>query len=298
VSDGIRGRRDFQSDQWNWTTGGRQKPPWRRPPWLPLIATAAGIVLLGSGLGLFLFYDDGGESDSAAFNPSPSAVRTATGQGTSEPSPEPSPTATAPPANDITVQLLTWSRQQSRWLAGRLDENPASYRESESVPLLVRLEGAVDGATYEITMRYQCGTDERASFDYLSQVAEADAPALLTAPGPGRTRPDTTIPIPDDPSIAFDDVANRRFLLWEGSFGAAPEGPHPSSQCTDTKEFQINVTAHNSAVFLMTGAHLAAAVDWGEGRGASSQDAPLFTEVSVDGAAPVRLEVTPGAVTP
>jgi len=260
------------------------------------MAVVAGIVLLGLGLAVRLY--DGGESDSAAFNPSPSAVRTATDRGTSEPSSEPSPAATATPNNDITVQLLAWSRQQSGWVDDRLDENPASYQEGESVPLLVRLEGAVDDETYEITMRYQCGTEERASFDYLSQVAEADAASVLRPPGPGRTRPDTTIPIPDYPSIAFDDVINRRFLLWGGSFGAPPEDPHPSSQCTDTREFRTSVTAHDTALSLMMGAHLAAAVDWGEGRGASSQDVPLFMEVSVNGGTPVRLEVTPDTVAP
>jgi hypothetical protein len=244
---------------------------------------------------VFLFSGDGGESNGAAFNPTPSETPNATVAGTSEPPPEPSPTATAARGNDITVQLLAWSRQQSRWLADRLDDE-ASYREGESVPILVRLEGAIASTTYQIALRYQCGTDERAALDYLSEAAEADAASVLTAPGPGRARADTTIPIPDDPSIDFDDDVERRFQLWGGNFGDAPEGPRPSSQCADTKDFRINVTAHSPTVSLIVGAHLAAAVDWGEGRGASSQDDPLFSEVSVDGGEPVRVETAPAAV--
>jgi hypothetical protein len=296
VTDGVRGHRDFQSDEWNWTRGDRQEPSGRRPPWLPIVAMLAGMVLLGVGLGVFLFSGDSGESDSAGFNPGPSEVRTATAEATSGSSAEPSTTATASPDKEITFQLFAWSREQSRWIADRLDDDPASYREGEMVPFLVLFEGAVDDATYEITIRYQCGTDERASFDYLSQVAEADAASFVTAPGPGRTRPDATIPIPDDPSIAFDDDVDGRFQLWGGSFEDVPEGPRPSSKCTDTKEFQMSVTAQNPAVFLIMGAHLAATEDWGEGRGASSQEAALFSEVSVDGGAPVRVEIAPDVV--
>ena len=255
----------------------------------------AGMVLLAVGLGVFLFAGGSGESGGAAFNPSPSAGRTATAEATSASSAEPSTTATAGPDEEITFQLFVWSREQSRWLADRLDD-PGSYREGESIPFLVLLEGAVEDTTYEITIRYQCGRDERASFDYLSQVPEADAASFVTAPGPGRIRPETTIPIPDDPSIAFDDDVNGHFQLWGGRFEDVPEGPRPSSECTDTKEFQMSVTAQNPAVFLTMGAHLAAAEDWGEGRGASSQEASLFNEVSVDGGAPVRVEIAPDAV--
>ena len=99
-------------------------------------------------------------------------------------------------------------------------------------------------------------------------------------------RADSTIPVPDDPSISFDDAIRHRFLLWGATFQQSPQGPLPPAPCVDVKEFHLNVVAHEADVYLIWAGHLASAVDWGEGRGASSQDAPLFMEVSVNGGTP------------
>jgi hypothetical protein len=290
VSDGVSGRRDSENDQWNWTAGGRQKRPPERSLWLPVLAVLAGVVLFGVGLIVFLISDQGGEGNGATFNPSPSDNPGATVAGASQ-SPEPSPTAPAAPS---IVQLFVWSRQQSRWL-DRLDDTDG-YREGESLPLLVNLEGTLENIRYQITLRYKCGAGERAAFDYISQPAEKDAASLLTAPGPGRPQADAKIPIPDDPGIDFDDDVNGHLQFWAAVFHASPQGPSPSSECTNTKEFRIWFTAHAPSVSLVLAGHLAAAADWGEGRGASSQDDPLFSEVSVDGGAPVRVEIAPDVV--
>jgi hypothetical protein len=292
VSDGASGRRDSESDQWNWTAGGRQKRPPERSSWLLILAVFAAVLLFGGGLILFLISDDDGKGNGAAFNPSPSDTPGATVAGASQ-SPEPS--ATAPAAPSI-VQQFVWSRQQSRWL-DRLDDT-GGYREGESVPLLVYIEGTQANFRYQVTLRYKCGTGERAAFDYISQPAAEDATSLLTAPGPGRTQADGEIPIPDDPSLDFDDDVNGRFQLWAAAFHASPPGPSPSSECTNTKEFSIWFTAHAPSVSLVLAAHLAAASDWGENAGASSQDEPLFSEVRVDGGEAVRVEVAPEAIAP
>jgi hypothetical protein len=291
VSNG-RGRRDSQSDQWNWTPGGRQQRPPKRSPWLPVLAVFAGVVLFGVGLIVFLISDDGGEGNGAAFNPTPSDTPGATVAGASQ-SPEPS--ATAPAAPSI-VQLFVWSRQQSRWL-DRLDDT-GGYQEGESVPLLVYIAGTQANFRYQVTLRYKCGAGERAAFDYISQPAEEDAASLLTAPGPGRTPADAQIPIPDDPSIGFDDHVNGRFQFWAAAFHASPQGPSPSSECTNTKEFRIWFTAHAPSVSLVLAGHLAAASDWGEKGGASSQEEPLFSEVWVDSGEAVRVEIAPDALAP
>jgi hypothetical protein len=249
------------------------------------------MVVFGAGL-LFLASGDGGESNGAAFNPSPSETPLATVAGASQ-SPEPSERAAAAPS---TVQVFVWSRQQSRWL-DRLDHTDG-YREGESVPLLVNLAGTLANMRYLITLRYKCGAGERAAFDYISQPAEEDAASLLTAPGPGRTQADANIPIPDDPGIDFDDNVNGRFQFWAAAFHALPQGPSPSSECTNTKEFGIWFTAHAPSVSLVLAGHLATAADWGEGRGASSQDDPLFSEVSVEGAETDRLQIAPEAIAP
>jgi hypothetical protein len=257
-----------------------------------------GLCLFGVGLGVLLLSGDDDDNDAAVLTPTPSRARTATSGATSEPSPEPTPTATVAPDADIAVRLLAWSRQQSRWLSDDFSGDAGSYREGESVPLLLRLEGAGDETLYEITVRYQCGTEKAASFDYLSGPAEADADSILTDPGPARARADSTIPVPDDPSITFDNGVVRRFQLWGATFQQSPQGPLPPAPCVDTKEFHVNVIAHAPAVYLVWAGHLASAGDWGEGRGASSQEIPLFSEVSVDGGTPARVEVAPNAVAP
>jgi len=296
VSDGLRGRRDSRSDTWQWPPVA--EPPRRRPPWRPILAVIVGLGLFGAGLGLLLVPAVGDENDRPVPSPTPSRARTATPVATREPSPEPTPTATAAADADITVRLLAWSRQQSRWLPDRLEGGASGYREGEPVPFLARLDGTVDGASYEIALRYQCGTDKGAALDYVAEPAEADVGSILTEPGPGRPRADSTIPAPDDPSIAFDDGVRRRFQVWGATFQQTPAGPSPTEPCTDAKQLRVSVTAHDSAVFLIWAGHLASAADWGEGRGASSQGVGLFSEASVDGGAQARLEIAPDAVAP
>lgn len=296
MSDGLRGRRDSRGDTWQWPPAAG--PPRRRPPWRPILVVIVGASLFGAGLGLLLLPPDSNENDRPRPSPTPSRARTATAVATREPSPEATPTATAGANADITVQFLAWSRPQSRWLPARLEDGASGYREGDSVPFLARLDGTVEGASYEIALRYQCGTDIGAVFDYVAESAEADAGSTLTEPGPGRPRADSTIPVPDDPSIAFDDGLKRRFQLWGATFLQTPAGPSPAEPCTDAKQLRVSVTAHDSAVFLIWAGHLASAADWGEGRGASSQEVGLFSEASVDSGAPARLEIAPEAVAP
>jgi hypothetical protein len=255
------------------------------------------VALLAAGLGVFLIAGGDDDTRGAAFNPTRAETETPAAEETGGPSPENSPEATPAPGNEIRFQLFAWSRGQSSWVADTLDE-AGTYREGEAVPLLIRLEGVAEGSVHELTLRYECGTEAGALIDYVTQVGEADAGALATERAPSQTRPDSTIPIPDDPSIPFDDSVQRRFQLWGASFGKTPEGPDPASECDGTKEFVLSVTALQPAVSLIIAAHLAASADWGEGVGAAAHDAPLVAEAIVDGGPSARVEIADGMVTP
>jgi hypothetical protein len=193
---------------------------------------------------------------------------------------------------------LAWSRERSRWISGDLSRDDTTYREGDSIPFVMRLDGAVSGRPYDVTVRYECGTDKGGVFDFLTAPSDADEGAALVAPGPARERPDTTIPVPNDPSIAFDDKAVRTFRMWGATFQQAPQGPLPSGACRDVKEFHMNFVAHGPDVFLVWAGHLASARDWGEGRGASAQDAAASMEVAVKGLAEAEVGIAPDAVEP
>ena len=74
-----------------------------------------GLGLFGAGLGVLLLSGDDDENVGAVLSPTLSRAPTETAGVTNEPSAE--PTATAAPDASVTVQLLAWSREQSRWLS-------------------------------------------------------------------------------------------------------------------------------------------------------------------------------------
>lgn len=275
-------RRDSQSDTWSWEPPPDRRGHRRGPPWRPIIIIIAALGLIGGGAALLLLADDDEKADG---RPTPSPTRSGTAASTGS------------PEAGTTLRLLAWSRQQSRWVSTDLDSTAASYREGDSIPFLMRLDGAEAGKRYQVSVRYQCGTDKGAVFDFLSAPQETDEGAVLTAPGPERQRADSTIPVPDDPSITFDD-GQRPLQLWGATFQRAPEGPLPAGQCSGFKEVRMDVVVHDPAAFLIWTGHLATAKDWGEGRGASSQDTRMSMEVAVSGVADATLYVAPDAIEP
>jgi hypothetical protein len=251
--------------------------------------------LIGGGMALWLLADD---DDKANGRPTPSPTKSGRAAPTATASSPAAGASTASPEARITLQLLAWSRQQSRWISADLDSSAASYREGDSIPFLMRLDGAVAGKRYEVSVRYQCGTEKGAVFDFLSGPQETDESAVLTAPGPGRQRADSTIPIPDDPSITFDDSSSRPLQLWGATFQRSPEGPLPAGQCSSFKEIRMDVVVRDPAAFLIWTAHVASGQDWGEGRGASSQDTRTSMEVAVSGVGDATLNIAPDAIEP
>jgi hypothetical protein len=146
---------------------------------------------------------------------------------------------------------------------------------------MVRIDHATTGAVYEIEVGYQCQSGDAAAFDYLGGVSAADAAGILVQPGPGR-RSDSTLPLPDDPSISFDN-AERLVQIWGATFYQPPQGPSPTSACAGEKLLSLTILAQDETVFLVLGAHLASSAEWGAGKAAAALAAPITLEVSVNG---------------
>ena len=298
MSDPPSGRRDSQGETWTWEPASARGSG-RRPPWRPIVVAICALSVVGAAVGLILLSDDDSKRTSVAgrsATPAPTKARTATpSESTGN---TPAPTRTGAGEDETTVELLAWSREKTGWFSREISGDTASLREGESIPVLLRLEGAVPGRPYAISVDYQCATDKGAAFDFLLAPDDDDAKALLTEPGPARARPDSMISIPDDQTIGFDNGADRRFQLWGATFQLSPQGPLPSAPCVDTKELVLAVVAQQPSVFLIWAGHLASAQNWGEGRGAAAQDKAVFVEASVTGTADSRVEVGPDVVEP
>jgi hypothetical protein len=302
VGDRIQGRRDSQGDNWNWGPDGRgtRRPP-RLPsfPWARAALIAAALILIGSGIALLALMDgdaenaatDGGTA-TATSPSSPGATTAAASDGSPT-----TATTLSPTAGDLDVALFAWSRQNREWIEDSLPSG-AGYREGETVPALVRIDGATVGSSYEIIVRYRCSTGEGAGLDFLASPADADSAALLVDPAAGRERADSTILVPDDASITFDNGLSGRFFLWGGAFRQAVQGPFPSGNCEGEKEFALAIFAAKETFSLIWAPHLATAADWGEGKGASSAGGPLTLEVAVAGFGELALGIAENAIEP
>lgn len=300
MSDRIKGQRDYHGDNWSWGPPGGGEPPRRdrRPsqlPWRPALLVAVALALIGTGVGLLALADDDGGNSSVNGSTTPTSSPTPTriDGGTASPDGTGGPTRTPAAA----VRLFAWSRRGNEWLDRTLPTD-ADYKEGDAVPVLLQIDRTTPGSFYETIVRYQCGTDQGAAFDFLTSPAAVDADAVLTDPGPGRERPDSAVPIPDDPSITFDDGTAGRFQLWGATFQQSLQGPLPPTPCSGEKEFHLITAAATTTVSLVWAAHLASAGDWGEGKGSGSARAPLTIEVTIVGVADARLTVTDGAIVP
>ena len=301
MSDRIKGERDSHGDNWSWgppggdgpAQGSGRPPPF---PWRPALSVAVALVLIATGVGLLALADDdsgnssvnGRGTPTASTGPTPTDVRTASAEASAGPTRTPAPAV---------VRLFAWSRQAKEWVDRTLPDG-AGYEEGDGIPVLLQIDRATSGSIYETIVRYQCGTDRGAGFDFLASPAEVDSDAVLTDPGSERERPDSTVPMPNEPSITFDDGSAGRFQLWGATFQQSIEGPLPPATCDREKEFHLVTVAASETVSLVWAAHLASAADWGEGKGSASAQAPLTIEVTIVGAGDARLTVMDGAIAP
>ena len=301
MSDRIKGQRESHGDNWSWGPPGGDGPAQgsgRPPPlpWRPALLVAGALVLIATGVGLLVLADDdsGNSSVNGSGTPTASPRRSGTQGATASSDATTGPTGTP---GQAVVRLFAWSRQGNEWVDGTLPAG-AGYKEGNAIPVLLQIDRTTSGSFYETIVRYQCGTDQGAGFDFLTSPAKDDSDAVLTDPGPGRERPDSTVPIPNDSNITFDDGSAGRFQLWGATFQQSLQGPLPLSPCDRQKEFHLITVAASDTVSLIWAAHLASAGDWGEGKGSASAHAPLAIEVTIVGAGDARLAVEDGAITP
>ncbi len=171
----------------------------------------------------------------------------------------------------VQYALARWADTPGTWRFSDLNVQKSSYREGEYVPFMLRIESAVPGTTYAFGISYDCTHSGGNGFDFLSSYDRdlGVAPALHEE-GPGTSVPDAALPVPDDPSIPFDDgESDRTFKLWGGSFASSAAGPSPASLCLPErgqkaeKTYIVPVTAQAETVYLLWSGHLASSLDWG-----------------------------------
>lgn len=290
MSNRSRGRRGSQGDGWTWDddeSGGPNRPPNGRLPLAPILAL---VIIVAALVAAGVFIVAGGD-DESGLGALPTASRTAT---TSAPSAQ--KTSTSSPTNQAqpTFTFAAWSRSLKSWQTSSLEDG--GYLEGAAIPIMIRINNTTSGTVYDLKLRYDCASGSASAFDFLAGVSSDDFDAFTTAPGPERSRPDTTLPMPDDPSIPYDDGVARLFRVWGGIFDQPPVGPLPAAPCEGDKQLSLTVRAHADAVFLIIGAHLASAADWGEGKGASTGSTTLTLEAAVYGAPAQTITIAPGTI--
>ena len=228
--------------------------------------------------------------------PSPTPEITSTLQPTVTPEASTSPAPTATPGPSVLALLAVWSNTTSDWVATALDQETSSYREGDFVPFLLRIDDAERGTTYDIELTYDCLVAGHHAFDFIAGLTPDEKDPLLTAPGPGRTTPDSSLIVPDDASIAFDDSTGATVLAYGATFSAA-SGPEPETECSDAKTLSLSVVAQDNTIMLIWTGHLASSEDWGEGSGASDAT-PFRIAVQINGEVQQIVTLLPGSVGP
>jgi len=200
------------------------------------------------------------------------------------------PTSSNGPA--FQIRLAQWADLRAQWQFGDLNRNNSAYHEGEAVPFMLRIDNARLDADYVLAVRYDCVQRGINAYDFLADY-ERDRGTLpaLDPDGPGSALPDTTISIPDDTSIGFDNAESpRQFKAWGIIFTSPPVGPAPSTVCTAQlgqkaeKSYELHFRALTDTVFILWGGHLASSLDWGQDKGAASiSGAPYHMKLDVPG---------------
>lgn len=297
---GHRGARD---SEWSWEHEDEEHEATHKRRW-PLAVLLSGAVIAGVaafafGVFLVISNNDGNAAPpvvslSPTPTTSPTPAVTVTPGLTSSPSPTASPTPTLAPTPAYSIELSAWSDVTSSWTASSLDDETSAYEEGDSVPILLLIERARPGDTYDVQIRYDCMANGEPAFDYLSGAEQAGEAPLLTPPGPGRAIPDSSLTMPDDPSIDFDGASTGSMQVWGAVFSDAGY-PTPDTECTRSKTMDLSLLARDDTVTLVWTAHLASEEDWGAGSGASAA-APFSLRVQVNGEVAAVITVEAGAL--
>ena len=290
----IVGRRGSSGSGWNWSRppSGPPRPP-PGPPLLPL--AGAGLLALLVALALLAIWLSDSDDNSSAgaadtptpvtpvlstavvSSPFPSATPTPTHTATPTPTRTPTPTASAP-----LFRLAIFD--EGEWQFDALPR-AAAYHEGGAIPLLLRIDSALPGTAYLLTIRYACE-----AFDLLTAYDHdtGSEPALASA-GPGSAIADSAVQIPDDPGTDDDDGEAGSLSLWGGSF-VSIGAPLPPSPCTDQKSLSVSLLAASDTLFLMWAAQLSEA--------ASDSAVPLRLVVQLPDGDELSVDIDPASVAP
>ena len=286
----VVGRRGSSGSGWNWSRppSGPPRPP-PGPPLLPLFGAGLLVLLVALVLlAVWLSDSDDNSPAGAANTPTPvtpvlstavvsSPIPSATPTPTQTATPTPTPTSSAP-----LFRLAVFDEDE--WQFDALPQD-AAYREGGAVPLLLRIDSALPGAAYLLTIRYACeGFDLLTTFDH-----DTGSEPALASGGPGSAIADSAVQIPDDPGTDDDDGEAGSLSLWGGSFitiGALL----PPSPCTDQKSLSVSLLAAADTLFLMWAAQLSET--------ASDSDVPLRLVVQLPDGDELSVDIDPASVTP
>jgi hypothetical protein len=164
----------------------------------------------------------------------------------------PSPSPIAGPV--LGAEELAWNPATGAWVEPAAIEPAAvGYADGGTVPVLVRITGAVSGAGYRIDLEYDdCDEAAGASFDRLVSPETSEAPPWLTSPGPGRTRPDSIIAAPAPHSAAEP----APILAWSATFSSEASGRAASEGCASGGLISLDLIARGDTVVLLFAGHL------------------------------------------
>ncbi len=279
----VVGRRGSSGSGWNWSRPPSGSPrPLPGPPLLPL--AGAGLLALLVTLALLAIWLSDSDDNSPAGaadtpTPAPSATIPPSPTQTATPTPTrtPTPTSSAP-----LFRLAVFD--EGEWQFEALPQT-AAYHQGEAIPFLLRIDNALPGASYPLTIRYACQ-----GFNLLTtHDRDTDSEPALASAGPGSAIADSAVQIPDDPGTDDDDGEAGSLSLWGGSFTAIG-ALLPPSPCTDQKSLSVSPLAAADTLFLMWAAQLSEA--------ASDSDLLLRLVVQLPNGDELSVEIDPASVAP
>ncbi len=279
----VVGRRGSSGSGWNWSRPPSGSPrPLPGPPLLPL--AGAGLLALLVTLALLAIWLSDSDDNSPAGaadtpTPAPSATVPPSPTQTATPTPTrtPTPTSSAP-----LFRLAVFD--EGEWQFEALPQT-AAYHQGEAIPFLLRIDNALPGASYPLTIRYACQ-----GFNLLTtHDRDTDGEPALASAGPGSAIADSAVQIPDDPGTDDDDGEAGSLSLWGGSFTAIG-ALLPPSPCTDQKSLSVSPLAAADTLFLMWAAQLSEA--------ASDSDLLLRLVVELPDGSELSVEIDPASVAP
>ena len=296
MDDRFIGYRGSQENEWSWEAERATRPTRNRARGgRKLALSALAAFALGAVMGgAFYLLAGGGDTDDGAAviatsTPTIRPTALSNAQPTAAFTNTPDPSA-VPQSPDQATALFAWNARAGKWQQDSLIPGKTDYAEGDTVPFLFRLWNVSPGQVYEVAIDYfDCGLSPERSFDYLS--SPGDSAPRLVAPGPGRERPDSQVPLPD----AVQAAGGTAYVsAWGGTFQQAPE-VSPTSSCTGDQRVNLRVLAGSSTVYIEWGGHLASAADWPE-NGAASARAPFGMSAVLQGTLAIRLQVLPNTI--